>query len=80
MTHAASSTCAVTPLQPTRETKIVQRIAAPVLWYRHAILRVPNARDRYLEAAVNHVDVERRRKAWDAHEQAALRRLSAGLY
>ena len=81
MTHAASSSHdEVALFQPARETRVVQRVAAAVLWYRHAVSRVLNARDRYLEAAVDHVELEKRRRAWDTHEQAALRRLSAGLY
>lgn len=32
-------------------------------------------RERYLAAATDHADCERRLHAWDAHEQGALRRL-----
>ena len=80
MTQAASSSHdEVALFQPARETRVVQRVAAAVLWYRHAISRAPSARDRYLEAAIDHVELERRRRAWDTHEQAALGRLSAGM-
>ncbi len=35
-------------------------------------------RERYLAAATDHADCEWRLRAWDAHEQGALRRLHGG--
>ena len=80
MIDAASSTCNEAPLfQPAQQTRITLRDVA-VRWFRDAFSRGPSAQDRYLAAAIDHDDFERRRKAWDAHEEGALQRLSAGLY
>ncbi len=81
MIDAASSTCnEVAPFQSAQETKITLREVAAVRWFRDAFSRGPSAQDRYLGAAIDHDDFERRRKAWDAHEEGALHRLSVGLY
>lgn len=80
MIDAASSTHEVALFQPAQKTKITLRVAAAVRWFRDAVSRAPSAQDRYLAASLDHDDFERRRKAWDAHEEGALHRLSVGLY
>ena len=79
MTNAAPSTFDEAVFsQPTQETKAAQFVAAVLRRFYPATSQALSARDRYLEAASDHADAERRAKAWDAHEQAALSRMSAG--
>jgi hypothetical protein len=81
MTDSASSTYdEVAQLQPAREAKIAPRIAVALRRYGEVVPRTLSARDRYLGASIDHADFEKRSAAWDAHEEAALRRLAAGLY
>ena len=80
MTDAVPSTLdEVVPSRLTQGTKTAQFVAAVLRRCGPAATPAPGARDRYLEAAADHADLERRSKAWDAHEQAALSRISAGL-
>ena len=81
MTHAAPSTLDEALFsQPAPQSKTAQFVAAILRRGQPAASQPLSARDRYLEAATDHADAERRAKAWDAHEQAALSRMSIGLF
>jgi hypothetical protein len=81
MTDSASSTYELARLQPAGDGRITRRVASALRrWGDITSPARRSPRERYLGAAIDHADFERRSKIWDAYEESALRRASAGLY